>query len=493
MAQHAIPVTGMAPAVAARAASALDAATRAGLLALLAWLPLPLGTHRPWAVLLVVLAIAVLWCLWCLSRALPGLGSQAPDRATWLVFALWLLWLAWIAIQTWTLPEAWIGALSPHRLEQIQTASAILGRNALSATSLSLDRDLTQSAWLLSAAYAALFVLIVTLMRRRRHLRWLLWAVALSALAQALYGSLMTLSGLEYGAWGTKTEYRGYATGTFVNRNHFAGYLELGVAALLGLILASPLPQESRRGWRQHLRYWLNRAQDRRLFARVGIGVLFIALLLSQSRMGNVAAIGGLCVAVSTLILLRPRRRRAVGALLLIGSVVLIDIWLFGRWFGLDELTQRYAQVETDVNVRLAVLQDVQGMIPVYARGGSGLGTFALAYPEFRSAEIRGFVDHAHNDYAQFLVETGVPGALLVAALALATAVRASIILRRRRDPLTQGVAAAGLAALASLGIHGAADFNLQIPANAATLVALMAAVWACSTQGSGRRRGTGA
>jgi O-antigen ligase len=322
---------------------------------------------------------------------------------------------------------------------------------------------------------------IVTLRRRRRFV-WLLWVLVLSGLAQTAYGSLMVLSGMELGAWGPKDAYRGFATGTFVNRNHFAGYLELCIGAAVALIMVAPMRAWAQSDWRQRLRRLLMLLQDGPLLARVAIALFFIGLILSQSRMGNVAAVAGLCAMALLNMLFRRRRSGALRSMVFVASILLIDIWLFGHWFGLEELAERYGQLETTVNMRAEVLEDLRAMIPAYATTGSGLGTFALAYPEFRSPEVAGFYDHAHNDYAQFLIETGVPGTALLAMLVLLTAGRALLILRRRRDPLARGVACGALTAMVAIGVHSAADFNLQIPANVVTLLTLMAAVWAVRT-----------
>lgn len=462
----------------------LDTAVYCGALLLLLCLPLPFGGHRPWAEYSFALATFALWSLWSIAFGLSNRKPDHLDRGIVAMLLLWVGWLAWVCVQTMAWPAAWVAAWSPHRFAQARSASQFLALDAPTSLSPSLDVTLGRSQALLSASYAALFMLVAVGLRERRRFRWLLWVLVLSGMAQALYGSIMVLSGIEYGAWGAKQAYRGFATGTFVNRNHFAGYLELCIAAAVGLIVARPMPRIDRRGWRERLRHWMNLAQDSRVFARVAIGVFFIALILSQSRMGSVAAVGGICVASLGLLLARRRGGPVVG-LLLVGSVLIIDVWLFGRWFGLEHLAERYATVTSDAVTRLNLLEDIRRMIPAYAWTGSGLGTFMLAYPEFRSPEVLGLAEHAHNDYAQFLIETGVVGFTLIGGLVALTLRRAILILRRRRDSLAQGVAAAALTAIGAIAIHSAADFNLQIPANAVTLLALMAAVWACSMRPS--------
>jgi len=461
-----------------RLGRALERAAFGGLLLLLLWLPLPFGSHRPWAELLLVLGTSLLLGLWALSWALSSVRLRHLDGALPWLLLLWGAWLLWTLGQTlpWS-PQA-LAEWAPFRWQQLQDAARVSGIVLAPRPALSLDAELTRHQLLLSLGYAQLFLLVVLTLRRRRF-KWLLWCLFLSGLAQALYGSMMVLSGIEYGAWGPKQAYRGYATGSFVNRNHFAGYLELCLGAALGVIIAGTHRHRRTESWRQRLRRWLALLQDGPLLARVGMAFLFIGLILSQSRMGNVAAVGGLTLTGLAYLLCRPRGHALRWGLLL-GSVLLVDIFLLGRWFNLEQLAERYAGEPWSANLRFLVLADLQRMIPAYAPLGSGLGTFGLAYPQFRSPAVEGLFDHAHNDYAQFLIESGYVGVALLGLLVLGTVARALVILRRRGDSLARGVACAALSAIAALAIHSVADFNLQIAANAATLLVLMAAVWAC-------------
>lgn len=100
-----------------------------------------------------------------------------------------------------------------------------------------------------------------------------------------------------------------------------------------------------------------------------------------------------------------------------------------------------------------------------------------------------GFYAHAHNDYVQFLIEAGIPGAVLLAAMATLVGIHALRLLRNRSDRLVGGIAFGCLMAMIAIGIHSFTDFNLQIPANAATLIAVMGLTIACSPNSRRRRR----
>jgi putative inorganic carbon (HCO3(-)) transporter len=73
------------------------------------------------------------------------------------------------------------------------------------------------------------------------------------------------------------------------------------------------------------------------------------------------------------------------------------------------------------------------------------------------------------------MVFAAVLGAVVLASLW--TAIRAQL---KRRDPLLQGMGFAATMAILALLIHSAVDFNLQIPANAAMFVVMLALGWVC-------------
>ena len=75
-------------------------------------------------------------------------------------------------------------------------------------------------------------------MNSAARLRLLLSVLVFSGTFQAVYGALMVLSGLELGFFVEKYAGLGVATGTFVNRNHLAGYLVMCLAAGTGLLMS---------------------------------------------------------------------------------------------------------------------------------------------------------------------------------------------------------------------------------------------------------------
>jgi O-antigen ligase len=126
---------------------------------------------------------------------------------------------------------------------------------------------------------------------------------------------------------------------------------------------------------------------------------------------------------------------------------------------------------------------------------GWGLGTFPTVYPTFRSFYTNFWVNEAHNDFIQTLVETGIVGFAFACAF-LALLCRAGIQnLRHWRNDTRSSLAFAAFLGSIGLMVHGFVDFNLQIPANAAFFFALSALVTSRSNQPDsnqefGRERG---
>lgn len=457
------------------------------LLVLLVWLPLARGSNRLWAVSLFevyVFLLAAGWLFLYLRGRLPAPASLTGWGRPIVVLAL--LWLAWIGFQLVPLPAALLGWLSPATLEVRQAAADFLGE-PLAWAPLSLVPGETRAHWLESAAYLCLFCLVAATVRGNTRPRVLAMTLVVSGLFQALYGTLFLLSGASQGLFWDSASHLEVATGTFVNRNHLAGYLEITTAVGIGLVLAG-LGSVSLPHWRARLRYLIDLLLSPTIRLRVFLVIMVIALVLTRSRTGNVGFFAALAAAGLIYVLLRERRL-LLKSLFVFATLFLIDLWIVGTWFGLEEVAQRLEATDAATETRVTVWPALMAALGQYWIAGAGLGTFATAFLPFRPEAVGGFYAHAHNDYAQFLIETGVPGAALLAAMAILVGIHALRLLRNRSDRLVGGIAFGCLMAMIAIGIHGFTDFNLQIPANAATLIAVMGLAIACSPRSRRRRR----
>ena len=158
--------------------------------------------------------------------------------------------LALLLLQWVPLPAPVVRLLSPQAAE-VHAAAEYLGAGRL--IYLSLDPHATFVFWLKSCAYALAFALTLLLVHRRRRLRWLCIAIVLSGMIQAYYGSAMHLMRQDAEVLGTEILHSSVASGSYVNRNHLAGLLEMSLAIGIGLMIAQ-LEDLPKRVWQQLVR-----------------------------------------------------------------------------------------------------------------------------------------------------------------------------------------------------------------------------------------------
>ncbi len=450
-----------------------DRAAFWALAALIIWAPIPLGSNRPWAWAVLeawVFVIALLWIAALMRREIvpaPALRSAAP------ALALLALWLAYLLLQWVELPADLVRFLSP-RAAEVQAGATYL-RDGGQFT-LSLDPDATFGFWLKSCAYVLAFTLTLALVRRRKRLLWLCGAIVATGVLQAVYGSLMHLAGADIAVLGTPIQHASQASGSYVNRNHFAGLLEMCLAIGIGLMIAQ-LEDRPSRGWKEFTRNILSLILSPKAALRVLLVVMVVALVMTRSRTGNTAFFASLLVTgVLALVLSRAAPR---GTVLLITSLIAIDLLVIGAWFGVERTIQRIEQTtKAQVNERTDPAIYAVRMVEDYPLVGTGGGTFYTAFTRYRGNDIEPYYDHVHNDYVQVLVETGAIGVVLAGLTVLASLLCAVLALARRHDPLARGVAFGVVMGVTALGIHSAVDFNLQIPANALLFSVLLALGW---------------
>jgi O-antigen ligase len=122
---------------------------------------------------------------------------------------------------------------------------------------------------------------------------------------------------------------------------------------------------------------------------------------------------------------------------------------------------------EVSLGERLRAAKDSLHILEDYPWLGTGLGTFDVVYPQYRSFPSDLRWDHAHNDYAEALAETGLLGGCLILS-ALFLGFRSGF--RGLRDRLSHGtgwIQTGAAIGCCGLLVHALADFNFHIPANA--------------------------
>ena len=273
----------------------------------------------------------------------------------------------------------------------------------------------------------------------------------------------------------------------FINRNHFAAWMLLAAPFAIGRLVRAWLRLRRRSGAGANLRRRLLALQSDEgvAFALATVPALACigALVATRSRGGLLAFVGAAFLAP----LLRRRDedggRRALLALLPVALLALAVSWL-----GPARVGVRFEQGLEDSVGRTAVWTDSLRRLGWLWIHGSGFNTFQAAMststrweqpegatpwtPEeeaigpgegyYLPDGVRGRFREAHNDYLQVLVESGVPGLLLVLWGV------ARVVSSQRRDPWA-------LAGVIGLPLHCLVDFPAQIPAVAALFACVAA------------------
>ncbi len=316
--------------------------------------------------------------------------------------------------------------------------------------SLSLDVEATRGV---------LFVFVLMLL-------WLLLSANLvktkedfSALTKFLvsYGLILAFAALVLAlAWQQNLDWLrpvegGSPFGTFVNRNHFAGYMELLLPVPIALLITHRATLEN------HVFY---------VFAAVMMGV---ALCFSLSRGGLISLCAQLIFLVSLRSQMRVARQQggkstrlfqwagvtAIFLLIVAGIIAMGAEPLIFRLAGSD--------FETD---RGAIWADSWRVFRAHPLLGTGWGTFETSFPLYANDNGLNIASEAHNDYLQVLADAGLIGFgillwfLIVLVRQLSWGLKSS-------SPQTAALVLASATGLFGLLVHSLFDFNLQLPSHA--------------------------
>jgi O-antigen ligase len=426
---------------------------RCAVLAMLASAPLAVGSAYPtaWVPLLVVAFGVGIFSLYR-ERRLRASGVVMPDLPGDKGL---LVLLALVAVQLVPLPPALLSWVSPGSyafyndplllpLSQwrpitaspADTARGLLFLAGMALLYLSVYREFDHPVWKRRMAKTVVGVGFV---------------MTIEALVQEAYAARVI-----YGLYRPPWDWAVF--GPYVNRNMFAGYMLMAVP--LGAGLATEALEDLRRVWRRRRTGWLALGDPEGsaffLWATVAM-VLVVGLLATRSR----GAILGLAVWAIVVPIVSRRRWPTAVAMLLVGLLGL-------AWFGFETQRQAFlARGGVRDSVRLAIWEDSLKLIPMHPVFGSGFNAFGTAHPPRQGVFQTEWIGTTHNEYLQALVDLGALG--LLATLALVVTLLVHGLRTARQGAFHAGLFGSVVAVLA----HNLVDTNWQLPANAATFVAL--------------------
>ena len=422
--------------------------------------PLPYGSFEPWARFLLQIQAFLLFILWFFWSMYSSHNPNLNIKSYLPILCFVIICL----IQIIPLPEFILGALSKNSLQiwgKNQTILASIGFTGESNMfTISLYPHATWVETLLLLSYIAFGFVVSRVYTTESQLRILLIPVFGVSVFEATYGIyqyLLSSSG------GSAT---GFASGSFGNHNHFAGFLEMSIPLVLGYALSLGEWHNGKGG--SFFRGLVSSDNfQRQILILFLLAMLLLVIFLSGSRMGIFSTLLSLAFFYLAYSSFRKSRVKKAWMILFVLAVALI----YGLWIGLYPVFERFINVEVDAPIRILVWKDMLGMMMDFPLLGTGFGTFGYVYPLYKKyMEAPLVYTYAHNDYLQLIIETGILGffsVITALTLFLLSRVRNLGRFSQKENHFRFFMSLGALSGIVSLLIHSLADFNLHIPSNA--------------------------
>jgi len=391
-----------------------------GTFGLLLFGPLAFGAVEPWAIFTLEAGAALLFVLWAVWQVSSGELRIFNSP----------LFLPMLAFEVLVVLQLFTGRTS--------------------------YRYVTESSALLYCAYGLICFLAVQSLRRGHQVESLAWLISCYGAAMAMFALIQGIASNGKLYWLRTPRLGGWIYGPYVNHNHYAGLMEMLVPVPLVVAVAHSVPQA------------------RRAAAGVAAALMATTIFLSGSRGGMLAF--ALEMAILGAVLIRRGSSRTVA--LTLGAMFVVVVGML-TWLGGAELTARIASVRPDVHadvsgaMRLDIDRDALRMFSHRPLLGWGLGVFPTVYPQYRSFYTNVFVNQAHNDYVQLLVELGTLGFAVMLWFLVVSYYRGIKKLGNWSKDPNGAIALAALLGISGILVHSFVDFNLQVPANAAIFYVL--------------------
>lgn len=334
--------------------------------------------------------------------------------------------------------------------------------------SLSFDPYSTRLVLIQLTSLLIYFVATLVFIDTPKRLRLLVRTITIFGFFLAIFGLTQSLISPTKVYW-IRELTQSTAFGPFINRHHFAGYMELTLALPLGLLFSGSVEKEKRFIY---------------LFVA---GLMGVALIMTNSRGGLISVIAEILFLAATMGFRRhhkkresaARKPRIKSAATKAGLALALIVALFGGvvLLGGEEALSRFVgSVNTDdpTTGRAHFWGVTVDIIKNHPLMGTGLGAFGVVYTGYDSHNGLYRLEQAHNDYLQVLSDAGIVGAA-IGLFFVISLFRMGFARRESPDDFRRGVATGALAGCFAVLVHSFFDFTLHTPSNALLFLVLAA------------------
>jgi len=387
-----------------------------------------------------------------------------------------LLWLAdgWrlgtlrLSKNVLQLPLLGMVGLGLFQLLPLRDANTAGVLSTSAVRTLSLDPYSTRLVIVQVATLFIFFAAALVFIDTPHRLRIIVRTIAIFGFVLAIFGMTQSFTSPNKVYWMRELA-QSTAFGPFINRHHFAGYMELALAIPLGLLFSGAIEGE------------------KKLLYIFAVGMMGVALILTNSRGGIISLVAEVLFLVVIAGFGNKHRARepeekrkrvrsgitrvALALALMIG--ILAGTVLFG---GEQALSRFVGSVNTEdpTTGRAHFWNVTLDIIHAHPFIGTGLGAFGVIYTRYDSHNGLYRLEQAHNDYLQVLADGGIIGALLGLFFVIAL-FRMGLQRRETGDEFRRGVATGALAGCFAVLVHSFFDFTLHTTANALLFLVLAA------------------
>ncbi|MGH9904400.1 MAG: O-antigen ligase family protein, partial [Pyrinomonadaceae bacterium] len=399
------------------------------------------------------------------SLALFALGAFATVML-WIVDG-WRLGVLRVSANPLHLPLLGMLALGLVQLLPLRAPFATDVLTVQAARTLSFDPYSTRLVLMQVAALIIYFGATLVFVDSPHRLRLLVRTITIFGFLLAIFGLTQSFVSPNRVYW-VRELAQASAFGPFINRHHFAGYMELAMALPLGLLFAGSLEKEKR-----FMYFFL-------------AGLMGVALMMTNSRGGIISVVAEILFLVAFAGFRKrrrrdeekkPRRIRNAGIRAALALVLIVGLFAGVVLLGGETTLSRFlGTVNSDdpTTGRAHFWSVTLDIIKEHPIIGTGLGAFAVVYTRYDSRNGQYRLEQAHNDYLQVLSDGGIVGAGLGLIFVLLL-FRIGFARRESRDDFRSGVTLGALAGCFAVLVHSFFDFTLHTTSNAFLFLTLAA------------------
>lgn len=430
-----------------------------GLVCLLFLTPLFFGTVEFWSLAIMEALCVSLFFLW-VFRTLKTKTNVSFIEPPLLVPVGLLLGLS--IIQIVPVPPSFLKVLSPETYRVYSENLSHAG--ALPWRTLSLYPHATLLEIVRLIAYVCIFFLTVQILKDRQTIARMTGVILISGTGSALLGIFQMILWNGKLLWFRELSHGGTPFGPYVNRNHFAGLMEMLIPVCVGVLVhLFPVITNKHDIKSTVSDFFAHRRTNNALLVSAAVVIMVTALFLSLSR-GGIIGLSLSMLLFGVMLSVRNSTRKKGRTIIALFLIILFSV----GWFGWKPVIARFEKIgrEGSSEYRIQNWKDSLKIVKAFPLFGTGLGTYEHVYPRYKTVPTQERWEHAHNDYIEGAVELGASGSLVALCIIISFYRTMFRILGKRKSLYSRLLGIGGMAGVTGILSHSFVDFNLHVGAN---------------------------